>query len=139
MGADDRITRATAVEGEWVFSFDDPLVTQLQVDYVFALLLRDGTLIQLGQPFQLVADGSSVWVPPGDLVHEVGAALPLFNMHVREATALRSGELRIAFAEGPRITVPVNEHYESWCVTTASGEMLIGTPGGGIARHPPPS
>jgi hypothetical protein len=139
MGADGgQIVRAAAVEGEWVFAFDDPLVTQLRVDYTFSLLLRDGTHIWIGQPFELVGtDGSAVWVPPGDVVHEVGAALPLFNMSVREAKALSTGELRIGFVEGPQITVPVNEHYESWGVTLPAGEMLIGTPGGGISRVPP--
>lgn len=126
-------------EGWSVVCHDDGLVTQLQIDYRFTLLLDGGVLISLDEPFTLANSSSQSLVPPGDAVWEVAAALPLFNQSVSRVTARRSGELQIVFTNGWRIGAPVEASgfYENWYVTLADGRMWIGLPGGGVSEHRP--
>ena len=122
---------------EWVVQFDEPLVTQLRVDYQFGLLLEGGPVISIAEPFQLTVSGVSSVVPPGDAVFQVDAALPLFNQKVNVLRASESGELRVDFDSGDVLIVPVNEGYENWTVSWPDGEVWVGLPGGGIEQFPP--
>lgn len=134
---------ASIVEDDegWSFLFDEGLVTQLQIDNRFTLLLAGGALITLDEPFLLVISSAESLVPPGDAVWEVAAALPLFNQSVSRITAQRSGDLQIFFTNGWRIDVPVEASgfYENWHVTLPDGRMWIGLPGGGVSEHRPES
>ena len=123
----------------WSFLFDEGLVTQLQIDYRFTLLLDGGVLITLDEPFFLANSSAQALVPPGDAVWEVAAALPLFNQSVSRVMARRSGDLQIVFTNGWRIDVPVEASgsYENWQITLPDGRMWIGLPGGGVSEHPP--
>jgi len=120
----------------WILRFGDPLVTQLQVDYRFSLLLGGGALIVLASPFELRRGKAIVRVPPGDDVSEVAEALPLFNARVDEVKVKASGELRIGFGDEVVATVAVDPNYENWEIVMPDGELWIGTPGGGVAHFP---
>jgi hypothetical protein len=75
-------------------------------------------------------------VPPGETVHEVQAALPLFNQRVEQVRASSDGVLRVTFDGGSEIVVPTNHSFENWQIVFPDGRMWIGSPGGGIALHP---
>lgn len=122
----------------WQWTFDDPIVTRLCVDYQFTLLLGDGTTIAIGEPFELTDGSATTLVPPGEAVHEVAAALPLFNQRVISVEADDSGELSIHFDSGSHLRVPVNDAYETWQITSGQGELWVGLPGGGVSHLPVP-
>jgi hypothetical protein len=122
----------------WSLTFIEPLVTQLRVDYRFSLLLAGGSTIAIGEPFELADESGVSLVPPGDVVHEVTRALPLFNQRITGCRAVASGELTIRFDGGAVLRVPVNQHYENWEIALSTGEQWIGLPGGGISHFPAP-
>ncbi len=122
------------------FAFADPRVTRIEVDHRLTLLLADGGMVVIEEPCHLTRpDGSTVLVPPGDDAWEVGEALPLFGARVVTARATAAGELEVSFDDGRSLVVPVSPAYESWTVRLVSGELWVGTPGGGVARFPPSS
>lgn len=129
----------TASQGAagWTFRFGDPVVTQLQVDFRFSLLLGGGAIVVLEGPFELRRGSRSFRVPPGNAVFEVAEALPLFNSRVEAVQASSSGELRIDFGGDVVVSVPVNPSYENWQIVMPDGEQWIGVPGGGVAHHAP--
>ena len=124
-------------DGGWVIVFDEPLVTQLLVDYRFSMRLEGGGLIVVEEPFQLTTPDGMALVPPGEAVFEVGVALPLFNQRVEAIRAHDNGRLRVGFESGWTIDVPVNVGYENWQVIAPDGEEWVGLPGGAVAHLPP--
>ena len=120
----------------WTLRFAEPLVTQLRIDYAFSLVLADGAVIRIDEPFDLGTLEETSLVPPGDVTHEVAAALPLFNQSVHSVRISRSGELTIRFDEGPVIEVPVNQGYENWLISLVDGDTWVGLPGGGVSVLP---
>ena len=116
----------------WTFRFREPGVAQLQIDFRFSLLVGDGALIVIEEPFVLRHDETEVLVPPGGDGSEVGAALPLFGQEITAATASSSGELHIQFGNGATASVPVNPAYENWQIVLSDGQQWIGLPGGGV-------
>lgn len=91
-------------------------------------------MIILEEPFTILWNGRSRRVPPGEVVHEVGDALLLFNRTVELVLARSSGQLHLEFRDGPSLDVSTNSSYESWQVVMPDGEQWIGTPGGGVAH-----
>jgi hypothetical protein len=133
------MTEVTVAESaeEWTLTFADPVVTQLRVDYGFTLLLGGGVEIRIEQPFQLTLGASdALTVPPGESVWDVGAALPLFNMHVATVQVERGGVLHIGFDENASIEVPTHPQWENWALHTPDGGIWVGTPGGGVTVFP---
>lgn len=128
---------ATEAEAGWTVVPGDGQVTQLRVDYAFTLVLADGVAARLEEPFLLTIGGADqVRVPPGEVVGEVAAALPLFNMTVERITVERGGVLRFQFVEGVQIVVPVNEQYENWNLFVPEVGSWFGLPGGDVAFFP---
>ena len=74
--------------------------------------------------------------PPGDVIHDVGAALCLLNMHAEEIKIGIDGQLRIVFRELATIEVSTHPRYESWQLATLDGGVWVGTPGGGVMVFP---
>lgn len=52
--------------GCWQFELSEGVVTQLRVGYGFCLLLEDGLLIVIEEPFNLSTVTGTVLVPPGE-------------------------------------------------------------------------
>lgn len=122
--------------GCWQFELSEGVVTQLRVGYGFCLLLEDGLLIVIEEPFNLSTVTGTVLVPPGEKVYEVDAALPLFNQRAERIEASASGELRITFESGATIDVGANDRYENWQIVAPDGRQWIGLPGGGVTSFP---
>ncbi len=111
----------------WWFRFDDGLITELRVGYRFVLVMNDA-LIGFERPFELDLDGRTSVVPPGDSVHDVSAALPLFNRRVRDARASRTGALQVNFVDGTVIRVDPDPSglYEAWQVELSGDRVWVG-------------
>ncbi|HEX7131645.1 MAG TPA: DUF6188 family protein [Iamia sp.] len=129
----------TETDGGWTFRFADGRITQLRVDHGLSLVLAGGALIVLEAAFTLTRpDGTSELVPPGDVVHEVGAALPLFDRVVSEAHAPREGGLRVELVDGHVLLVAeAHPQWETWQLVAPDGEQWVGAPGGGVTWYPP--
>jgi hypothetical protein len=118
----------------WTLRFGEPLVTQLQVDHRFALLLGGGALIVLESAFELSSGTDTARVPPGDDASEVGEALRLLHAQVEEVRLEASGQMKIDFNDDVAVMVPANPQYENWQIVMPDGEQWIGTPGGGVTH-----
>ncbi len=128
----------TETEAGSTFRVGDGSIIQLQIDHRVTLLLGGGTRIVLEAAFVLTRpDGTSERVPPGEVSHEVAAALPLFNGVVAQVHADRAGGLRVELVDGRVLVVEPDPQWESWQLAAPDGEEWVGLPGGGVSWYPP--
>lgn len=116
----------------WTIRFAGSLVTQLRVDYCFSMLLDGGALLMVEGPFVLDFGYGPHCVPPGEVVHDVAYALPLFNQRVGLVRADATDTPLIEFEGGAVVTVAVTPYYENWQIVMPDGQQWIGLPGGGV-------
>ncbi len=87
---------------------------------------------------ELVADerayGLSAW-PQTNL----GKATELLRQAVAEVSVSDQGALRVLFAGGWRLLVPISDERSAWTVTVRDHGVLTVKPGGGVAVSDPSS
>ncbi|MFH8841898.1 DUF6188 family protein [Streptomyces sp. NPDC017868] len=112
-------------------------VSELVIDDRLRLRIESNE-IMLCSGAELVADerayGLSAW-PQTNL----GKATELLRQAVAEVSVSDQGALRILFAGGWRLLVPINDERSAWTVTVRHHGVLTAKPGGGVAIRDPGS
>jgi hypothetical protein len=118
-------------------------VTQVRIDFAFGLVIetyddrRASTHVRISRPFDFKRDGTVVRIDP-ERTAEMAPLITLHKVTVREAFAVKDGNLVISFGATGEIRVAPDDQYEAWQV---DGQMppverkfsLIALPPGGIA------
>ena len=117
-------------------------VSQLQIDYAFALVLAGSPggsfSCQVECPFVLVRPGrGEERIEPAADPAGLGPALAVLRRDVTRATAARSGELEIVLSEEMTLRVPPSDDYEAWNVVGPHGLRVVCMPGGELAIRKP--
>jgi hypothetical protein len=110
------------------------LVTQVRFDFAVSIHTLHGAVIRVQNDF-LVShpDVEPVFVSIDDLDTAARPMMRLFGQVLDSVEANDDGSLALTFASGARIDVAPSAVLEPWSLTTASGELLVGLPGGGAA------
>ncbi len=123
-------------DDRWVLPFRGLLVTQVQVDHAFGLVLDDKGAVRVEGAATLgwVSVGAkpeTVELRPEN--HDVAAGLVLLGTTVLSSVAFKSGGLRIVFDDGHVLTVAADPQHEAWTVTGPNGMLIVSVPGGDLA------
>lgn len=115
----------------WTFRFEDPDVTQVCLDQRVSFLLGGGASIMIAGDFELRTRLSTLRLDSELVTPELGHVVALLRSRVEKLRVELAGQLRVDFAEGVVIEVPVSPDYESWELLLPDGALWIGMPGGG--------
>lgn len=123
--------------GSWLLPVGEGKVTQLRIDFAFTLVLESWIEIRIETAFSYGAAGKARQFEPSDS----GSLAPLLGLHQATVTSAeigKEGRLTMAFADGSRLVVPPDQHYEAFTVTGSlppvrRGFSFTALPGGGLA------
>lgn len=112
------------------------LVTQVRFDFAISIHTLHGAVIRVQNDF-LVSDPGlePVFIAIDDLDTAARPMMRLFGQVLDWAEANDDGSLALLFTSGTRIDVAPSTADEPWSISTPSGELLVGLPGGGSAVY----
>ncbi len=111
------------------------VVSRFCVDKAFSLeILEKGarTVIRIGGRMS-IEHGGVVVTLSGENPTEATKASILLGKTIGKATGRKDGSLDVGFADGYRLTVPVDLDYEAWELRGSGGFLVVSRPGGGLA------
>jgi hypothetical protein len=123
---------------EQLWTFTDRTVTQLVIDpaaFRFQTWAPDGWAeVRVGVPFTLhPADGAPLVLDP-ERAPELAPVLDLLGVGLRSIRVRRTGEVRVAFADGSVVEVEPHPAFEAWEISgggSLAGLAYLCGPGGG--------
>lgn len=115
---------------------DHQLVTQVRFDFAVSIVTLHGAVIRVQGDFLVSHPGAEpVFVAIEDLVPGARPVMQLFGQVLESAEVSDEGALALVFQSGARLDVSPDAALEPWSVNSASGELLVGLPGGGAAVY----
>jgi hypothetical protein len=107
-------------------------VTQVRFDFAISIHTLHGAVIRVQNDFLVSQpDLEPLFVAIDDLDMAARPMMRLFGQVLDWAEANDDGSLALLFTSGTRIDVAPGTIDEPWSISTPSGELLVGLPGGG--------
>jgi len=111
------------------------IVTRCYIDAAFSLEFWEKgfrTVIRIGGRMSIAQGGLHLELSASKPT-EAAQASVLWGKTVAKATGRKDGSLDVDFADGYRLTVPVDPDYEAWELRGNGGFLVVSRPGGGLA------
>lgn len=120
----------------WILPLDGRVVVEVLLEYTVLLRFDDGSVVVIEAPFVLRKNGQEHLIDPEGDVIELIRLRPFADAVVAEATALKTGALRLDLIGGTVVEVSVLDGYESWTFSGRNNLLVVATPGGELAIWP---
>ncbi|MBI9113676.1 DUF6188 family protein [Sanguibacter suaedae] len=111
-------------------------VSRLSHDFSVFVEFGDGDGLRVETPFTVVPAGSDrpVEIDPEEPEEHWSVVTGLLHQRVVHAAVGPQGVLSLLFARGDRMECPPHSQHEAWTFTSQTGELVVCTPGGDLAR-----
>lgn len=113
-------------------------VERICIDYAVTLHFDDGAVLRLESAFSLMAPSETAlaMIDPAQLGGKGDRILGLIRREVLEASITASGDLKLIFGHGWRLSSEPDDQYEAWSLVVPNGDTFVCLPGGRVARYP---
>lgn len=128
--------RITETEDGWVIPFEEAVISAIQIDFRFTLLIEDRngvTQVIIEIPFRISGSGNDYKIIDPSNSASLAPTLGLFNAKVDKILIRKNGFLSIEFLDGTLVMVNFDESYEAWQVSSLDSYMLTCEPGGHVS------